>query len=490
MDRQTLPTQSAPARPGVKPTSPPTPNDHEVQPALEPAKRPATLGHETSGDPRYSYHQPPTGKSHLWVWLVVLAVIGVAAWLVVPRVIAKLHAQRTASAGQNKVQIVPVVAEPVTQGDINQYLYEPGTVTPYSTVTVRTRVDGQIMKINFTEGQMVKEGDPLIEIDPRPYEVQLTQALGQYVRDAALLTDAKLDLQRYQSLLPTAAIAQQQIDTQKALVDQYEGPLKADQGMIDSANLNIVYCHITSPITGKIGLRLVDLGNLVHATDTTGLVTITQLQPITVVFTIPQDQIPHVFMQPNRGQGLTVEAWTQDRSKKLAAGKLDATDSQVDTTTETLKLKASFDNKDFALFPNQGVEAKLLVDTLKNVVIVPHVAVQNGPEFVYAFVIKKDDKGNDIADMRQIVSTTTEGDKSVVESGLAPGEMVVTDNIDKLTQNTPVKVRPPAVKGAKVAATQSSTTQGSSKAMGGGQHHKPSNSDAAGPTPTTQEAAE
>jgi multidrug efflux system membrane fusion protein len=420
---------------------------------------------------------------------VVLAVIGVAAYLVVPRVMAKLRAQRSAAAGQNKVQIIPVVAEPVTHGNINQYLYEPGTVTPYSTVTVRTRVDGQIMKIYFTEGQMVKENDPLIEIDPRPYEVQLTQAKGQFAHDAALLIDAKLDLQRYESLLATAAIAQQQIDTQKALVQQYEGTLKADQGQIDSATLNITYCHITSPITGKIGLRLVDLGNLVHATDTAGLVTITQLQPITVVFTIPQSQIQRVFSQPDHGQGLTVEAWTQDRTKKLAVGKLQATDSQVDPTTETLKLKASFDNDDFALFPNLGVEAKLLVDTLKNVVIVPHVAVQNGPEFVYAFVIKKDDKGNDTADMRQIQVVTTEGEKTVVESGVAPGEMVVTDNIDKLTQGTPVKVRPPAGKTGKGAATQGAATQGS-KGMAGGQHHKPSTGDAAGPAPTTKEAAE
>ena len=489
MDRQTLPAQTSPARAVVKPAPSPTPTDHGLQPAPEPATRPAVQGSQTSGDPRYSYHQPPTGKSHRWVWLIVLAVIGVAAYLVVPRVIAKLHAQRNAAAGANKVQVIPVVAEPVTQGNIDQYLYEPGTVTPYSTVTVRTRVDGQIMKINFTEGQMVKEGDALFDIDPRPYEVQLTQAVGQYARDAALLKDAKLDLQRYQSLLATAAIAQQQVDTQKALVDQYQGTLQADQGQIDSANLNIVYCHITSPITGKIGLRLVDVGNLVHASDANGLGTITQLQPITVVFTIPQNQITRVFVQPDRGQGLTVEAWTQDHSKKLAVGKLDATDSQVDATTETLKLKASFDNKDFALFPNLGVEAKLLVETLKNVVIVPHVAVQNGPEFVYAFVVKKDDKGNDTAEMRQIQVVTTEGDKTVVKSGLAPGEMVVTDNIDKLTQGTPVKVRPPAGKTGKGAATQAAATQGS-KGMAGGQHHKPSADGPAGPAPTTKEAAE
>jgi multidrug efflux system membrane fusion protein len=495
MDRPTSPVQQAPIRSGAKPPALPV-TDHGTHPVPEPAKRAAPQnGGHGAADPRYSYYQQPTGKSHPWVWVLVLLVIAGAAGYVGWKVFQKIHAQHEAAAGQNKPHDIPVVAEPVTRENLNQYLYEPGTVTPYATVTVRTRVDGQIMAIKFTEGQMVKQGDPLIEIDPRPFEVQLTQAKGQYSHDAALLKDAKLDLERYRSLLASAAIAQQQIDTQQALVEQYEGNLKTDQGQIDSAQLNIEYCHVTSPIGGQIGLRLVDLGNIVHATDTTGLAVIAQVQPITVVFTVPQDDIPRVFANPNRGQGLAVEAWTQDRSRKLDTGTLAATDSQVDITTETLKIKAAFENKQSTLFPSQGVEAKLLVNTLKNVVVVPHAAVQNGAEFVYAFVVKKDDKGDDTVDMRQITPGATEGDKTVVESGLNPGEMVITDNIDKLTQGMKVKVRPAAGKSAKGAATQSSTTRGSKPmgaAGGNGQHHhqKSSDADSGSSAPTSKEAAE
>jgi multidrug efflux system membrane fusion protein len=337
-------------------------------------------------------------------------------------------------AASQPSRAIPVAASPARRGDLPLYLMGLGTVTAYYNVIVHTRVDGQLDKVLFTEGQMVREGDPLVEIDPRPFQVQLKQAQGQLARDQASLKNARLDLARYQEA--GQAASQQQRDTAAAAVGQFEGAVLTDQGQIDSANLQLIYCHIASPITGKVGLRIVDPGNIVHAADPNGLVVVTQIEPIAVLFPIPQDNLPQVFKAMDGGKKLVVEAYDRNMKVRLATGTLFAVDNQVDLTNGTVRFKAVFENKDHSLFPNQFVNARLLVSTKKNAILIPAAAVQQSPQGMFVYVVGADET----VEMRPIKLGPSGGEVNSVEEGLSPGEMVVTDGVDKLQSGTKVTV--------------------------------------------------
>ena len=334
-------------------------------------------------------------------------------------------------------QSVPVAAAAAKRGDLNLYLTEIGTVTPFKTVTVHTRVDGELVRVLFKEGQMVKEGDLLAEIDPRPFQVQLTQAQGQMARDRASLVNARSQLDRYKQLYAQNIVAKQDLDNQLSLAGQYEGAVKNDQGLIDSAKLNLTYSQITAPISGRVGLRLVDPGNIVHAADTQGLLVITQLQPIAVVFSIPEDDLPRVETAIRATPQLPVEAYDRSLRTMLATGTLLTLDNEIDQSTGTVKLKAWFPNEDNALFPNQFVNAKLLVETKHDAVLIPAVAVQRSSQGAFVYVVKPDQT----VDMRMVKVDAAQSGTAAIESGLNPGELVVVDGTDKLRQGSRVSVQ-------------------------------------------------
>ncbi len=370
-----------------------------------------------------------------WIWVALaLVVVGIVVWIVAARY------SRASQANQAKARgpaITPVTAVVAHKGDIGVYLTGLGAVTPLYTVTVRTRVDGQLMKVLYKEGQTVHKGELLAVIDPRPFEVQLTQAQGQLIKDQAALENARVDLTRYQELIKRNAVAEQTLATQKALVLQDEGAVKTDQGLVASAKLNLVYSNITSPITGRVGLRLVDPGNIVHATDTNGLLVITQIEPISVIFTISEEQVPPVLERVRAGQHLPVDAYNRDLKTKLSEGALMTLDNQIDQTTGTLRLRALFNNKDDALFPNQFVNARLLVNEKHNVTLVPNTAIQRNAQTTYVYLVKPDQT----VTIRPVTVGTSDADESEIVSGLSPSDVVVTTGVDKLQEGSKVNAQ-------------------------------------------------
>jgi membrane fusion protein, multidrug efflux system len=369
-------------------------------------------------------------------WLVVLAGCLVVAGVYLFFIKSGMKQSLTDKTGNNlQTRTVPVVAVSAKKGDIGVYVNGLGTVIPVYMVTVRTRVDGQLMEVRYKEGQSVNNGDLLAIIDPRPFEIQLTQAEGQMARDQALLKNALLDLERYRTLWQQDSVPKQQLDTQEALVRQYEGIVKADQGQIDSARLQLTYCRITAPISGRIGLRLVDPGNIVRASDPSGLIVITQLQPITVIFPIPEDNLQQVLRRLKTGEGLVVEAYDRENNVKLATGSLLTIDNQIDTGTGTVKLKATFPNKQNELFPNQFVNARLLVDVSRDVMIVPSAAIQRGPQGTFVYVVKEDMT----VSVRPVSVSLVQGGEASIQTGVSPGELVVTDGADRLREGAKVE---------------------------------------------------
>jgi multidrug efflux system membrane fusion protein len=415
---------------------------------------------DTEMEEKLSRQEPYRFKVPWVVGIVVCAgIILSVVWVV--------HGNQAAAAaaakGAGGPPAVPVTLITAKQGDVGVYVTGIGTVTPLATVAVRTRVDGQLMKVNYTEGQLVTAGDSLAEIDSGPYQAALTQAEGEYARDNALLTNALIDLKRYQEAYARNAIPEQQLATQQATVDQYQGTVQLDQGTIDNAKVNLAYCHITAPISGRVGLRMVDAGNIVHAADTNPLVIITQLKPITVIFTVAEDYLPDIQHQIALGQTLTVDAYDRAREQKIATGTVLTLDNQISTSTGTVAIKALFDNDEETLYPNQFVNARLLVRTDTNVTVVPISAIQRNAQGPFVYVVKTDQT----VTMRPVQQGDADANAGVsAVSGLEPGEVIAGDNFNRLQEGAKTVPRK-AQQGKKPAASADG------KADGG----KPSNAD-------------
>ena len=399
--------------------------------------------------------QPKPRRRRLLVWLAVVVLLAIVLYIVFRKPSTTQNAGARPGAGARGAMVVPVVAAKAQKGNIGVYYTGLGSVTPIYTVAVKTRVDGQLMNVYYKEGQIVNKGALLAELDPRPFEVQLTQAEGQLLKDQAALDNAKVDLARYEALLPRNAIPEQQVATQKALIEQDAGNVKTDQGNVANARLNLVYCHITAPISGRIGLRLVDPGNIVHANDANGLLVITQIQPISVIFTLAEDQVAPVAQALRAGRKLEVDAYDREMQHKIAQGTLTTIDNQIDQTTGTLRLRATFDNKDGALFPNQFVNARLLVQEKQGVTLVSTAAVQRNSQTTYVYLVKPDQS----VTVRPVTLGTIEGERTEVTSGLAPGDVVVTSGVDKLQEGTKVQVHFPGENGQQPAQAGQTSAQ-------------------------------
>jgi multidrug efflux system membrane fusion protein len=372
-------------------------------------------------------------KRHWWIWVVLILLIIGGIYFYNHH---EASGQATKSAASQAPRAVPVTTAVATKGDIGVYVSALGTVTPVYTVPITGRVQGEIINIHYVEGQMVKKGDPLIDIDPRPYQAMQTQIEGQLAHDQAVLDEARIDLTRYQAAFSRNAIAKQVLDDQEQVVKQDEGTVKNDQGQLESVKVNLVYCHITSPIDGRVGLRLVDLGNMVQANSSTPLVIITQLQPITVVFSISQKYLSQVQSQLHLGQKMAVDAFDSDDNKKVASGSILTLDNQVDTTTDTIRLKAIFQNENLALFPQEFVNARLQLDTQRGVTLIPTAAIQMNTNGSFVFVVNPDQT----ASMRTVQAGTAEANVTAV-TGVNPGDTVATNGFNSLQDGAKVSVR-------------------------------------------------
>jgi multidrug efflux system membrane fusion protein len=409
---------------------------------------------------------PRRASRRAWLWLLLaLVAVGAGVWALRP-------AQQAGAPGGRFARTTPMVVVPdlAKVTDLPLTLSGLGTVTPLATVTVRTQVAGTLQEVGYKEGQHVQQGDFLAQIDPRPFQAALDQAQGQLMRDQALLKNAQIDLARYQLLVKQDSIARQQLDTQGALVAQYQGTVRADQGQVDAAKVNLSYTRITAPVSGRVGLRQVDAGNYVQTGDANGIVVITQLQPITVIFTLPEDNLPDITRRLRAGAELPVTALDRTASQLLATGRLTTIDNQIDTATGTIKLRAEFANDDEALFPNQFVNVELLVDTLKGVVTVPVSAVQRGAPGTFVYVIK-DDK----VAVRPVTTGPSTVDRIAITKGLAAGEQVVVDGADKLRDGATVTIAgapKPAAAGQDGAAGPSGAAGAGGKPADGQRRHR------------------
>ncbi|WP_334046640.1 MdtA/MuxA family multidrug efflux RND transporter periplasmic adaptor subunit [Burkholderia cepacia] len=370
----------------------------------------------------------------------------------------------------------PVQVATATQGEMPIVLSALGTVTPLANVTVKTQLSGYLQSVSFQEGQIVRKGDVLAQIDPRPYQVSLENAEGTHARDSALLATARLDLKRYQTLLSQDSIASQTVDTQASLVKQYEGAVKTDQAAIDSAKLNLTYARITAPVSGRVGLRQVDPGNYVTPGDANGIVVITQLQPMSVIFTTSEDNLPQILKQVNAGQKLSVTAYNRNNTVPLETGSLATLDNQIDTSTGTVKLRANFDNKEGMLFPNQFVNTRLLVDVMRNATIVPTSAVLTGSIGQFVYVVKPDNT----VTVRKVTVGPVDGERTSIVSGLSLGERVVTDGSDRLREGAKISIPADKPKGAS-GARGAGAASGASGADGHRGGHRHGASQAAAP---------
>jgi membrane fusion protein, multidrug efflux system len=393
-----------------KPPDSPIPPDHQVPPP-------------NGGTPK------PSKKRRQWLWIFLLLVFAVIFVLILRHQDdSKKTAAGPGGGGGRRGFGGPVTLTTAAakKGDIGVYLDAIGTVTPVYTTTIYNQVTGVVTDVHYREGQMVQKGDPLVDIDPRQYEAQVATATGTLERDTNILAQARMDLERYRAAWAKNAIARQQLDDQEKIVLQNEGLVKSDQGTLDFDKVQLSYCRITSPITGRVGLRLIDPGNLVQSSGSTALVVVTQIEPITVIFTLAQDHLEEVLAQLRNGAKLTVDAYDRNQQTKLASGKLMALDNQIDTTTGTVKLRAGFDNQKDTLFPNQFVNTRLLVTTQHNMTLIPNYAIQHNGEVAFVYVIQ-----NNTAHVRNVKAGTTDAGMTAVE-GINPGDEVATSSFEKL----------------------------------------------------------
>jgi len=406
----------------------------------------------------------PRSRSRHWRWVlaaIALAAAALAAWYWFGH--GSGDQAKAGGKGDAASRPMPVVAAPARKGNIDVYIDALGTVTPLNNVVVHTRVDGQLMSVAFREGQNVKAGDLLAQIDPRPFEVMLTQANGQMARDQAQLKNAQVDLERYQTLLSQDSISRQQVDTQAALVRQFQGAVESDKGAVDNARLQITYARIIAPISGRVGLRQVDPGNIVHASDSNGVVTITQVQPVTVIYPVPEDNVPRIVKRMQGTQSVAVDAFDRGGKTRLATGRLLTIDNQIDTTTGTVKVKAEFPNTDSALFPNQFVNVRMVVETHEDATLVPTAAIQRGAPGTFVFLVKED---KTVA-VTPVQLGAVSGETSEVSKGLAPGNLVVVDGADKLRDGSSVELIDAAARATQQAAPPRENAPGAGKGANG-----------------------